>query len=151
MIWSCMTFKGMGHACKIDETLDSTLYCQILEDELMQTLNYYDLSTDKVFFQHDNDPKHTSKLTKDFLEELNIKVLSWPAQSPDLNPIEMMWNHLKKTLRERKHIYSTKEELWEAAQEELASENTDLCKKFISTMPERVQAVIKAKGGHTKY
>jgi len=151
MIWACMTFKGMGLACKIDETLDSTLYCQILKEELMQTLDYYDLSTDKVLFQQDNDPKHTSKLATNTLEELNIKTLGWPAQSPDLNPIEMMWNHLKKKLRQKKQIYSTKEELWEAAQEELALENTDLCKNFISTMPERVQAVIKAKGGHTKY
>ena len=151
MIWACMTFKGMGLAFKIDEILDSTLYCQILKEELMQTLDYYDLPTDKVLFQQDNDPKHTSKLATNTLEELNIKTLGWPAQSPDLNPIEMMWNHLKKKLREKKQIYSTKEELWEAAQEELALENTDLCKKFISTMPERVQAVIKAKGGHTKY
>jgi transposase len=151
MIWACMTFKGMGHACKIDETMDSALYCQILKDELIQTLKYYDFSIEQVIFQHDNDPKHTSNLARETLEALNLEVMEWPAQSPDLNPIEMMWNHLKKSLREKKQIYATKEELWEAAQEELALENADLCKKFISTMPERVQAVIKAKGGHTKY
>ena len=39
-------------------------------------------------FQHDNDPKHMAKATKEWLKKKHIKVLEWPSQSPDLNPIE---------------------------------------------------------------
>ena len=56
MVWGCLTSKGVGYLCRIEGTMDQHLYKSILEDDLMNTLEFYNLNPEEVFFQHDNDP-----------------------------------------------------------------------------------------------
>ncbi|GBB91525.1 hypothetical protein RclHR1_18890004 [Rhizophagus clarus] len=93
--------------------LDSELYCQILTEDFLGTLSYYDLEIYGVIFQQDNDPKHISNRTKDWFFNNGIKVLDWPAQSPDLNPIEHLWNKVDRRLRKLPVQISGKEDLWD--------------------------------------
>jgi transposase len=151
MVWGCITYSGVGYYCRIDETLDAQLYTEILRGEVMRTIRYYNMDMEEVVFQHDNDPKHTAQIAQDTLDELGLTVMDWPAQSPDLNPIEHYWSHVKRTLRDQKYIYSDIDELWEAVEGVMEVQNEDLCRDLIATMPERVQAIIMAKGGPTKY
>ena len=80
-----------------------------------------------------------------------FKVLTWPAQSPDLNPIEHLWSHLKRRLGEYERAPGGVLELWERVEQEWNKIPASVCQGLIESMPRRVEAVLKAKGGHTKY
>ena len=73
------------------------------------------------------------------------------AQSPDLNPIENLWNHLDSQVRKRKPVPRSKQELIEVVQDEWRKITIETCHHLILSMPNQIKAVIKAKGGHTKY
>jgi transposase len=150
-LWGCMTTKGVGHLARIDGGLDSKLYKKILKGELLDTLKYYGFEKAEIIFQHDNDPKHTSKKIQRWLRRSDLNVMRWPSQSPDLNPIEHLWAELKRRIQNRRQSPSNKKELWEAIEEEWESIPSDFCNKLIDTMPARIYDVIKAKGGHTSW
>ena len=77
--------------------------------------------------------------------------MSWPAQSPDLNPIEHLWSHLKRKLDGYPEPPKGIHELWERVEKVWEEIDDSVCQNLISTMPDRVQAVLKAKGGYTDY
>lgn len=150
-VWGCITSQGVGYMCRIEGRMDAELYQSILGDELMRTLTWYGLEKNQVIFQHDNDPKHKAKSTMEWLENNEIFVLDWPAQSPDLNPIEHLWNELDRRIKNQERVPSNMQELWEAIEEEWDKIEPDFCMKLIETMPERVKDVLKAKGGYTRW
>ena len=80
-----------------------------------------------------------------------MEVLSWPAQSPDLNPIEHLWYYLKQRLREYEEPAGGVEELWRRTEVEWEKIPKKVCQKLIESMPRRIAAVIRAKGVYTKY
>jgi hypothetical protein len=151
MIWGCMTAQGVGYMCKIEGMMNGELYRDILDDHLFKTINWYDLDKDDFIFQQDNDPKHKSKIVSAWFKDHHVELLDWPAQSPDLNPIEHLWSHLKRRLNAYPTQPKSIKELWERAEEEWEKIPKEVCLDLINSMPRRVAAVLKAKGGYTKY
>ena len=98
MVWGCIGWNGVGVLSEMEGRMYAEQYVAILEGELLQSMEDFGIPTDEVIFQQDNDPKYTSRRAKIWFEEQDIKLLDWPAQSPNLNPIEHTWGHLKKCL-----------------------------------------------------
>jgi len=123
------------------------VYKHILETQMLPYARYH---MPQVFmFQQDNDPKHKSRSVMDFLNGKSVELLNTPPQSPDLNPIEHMWGYVKTKLRLKKS--QNHEVLWQNIQECWEEIDSDCIGKLILSMQKRCQAVIKAKGGPTKY
>ena len=151
MVWGCMTAEGVGFATWIKRKMDSEIYQGILADELQDTMSWYGLDKNDFIFQQDNYPKHTAKSTQKWLKENEWKVLDWPAQSPDLNPIEHLWQHAKQQLALTANLPKKESDLWAEFESVWNAIDSRTCTNLIDSMPSRVQAVLKARGGHTKY
>ena len=88
MVWGCMGWNGVGQLAEVEGRMDADQYVSILKDHMLPSLKESGIPMEEVIFQQDNDPKHTSKKAKKWMEDQNLNLLDWPAQSPDLSPIE---------------------------------------------------------------
>ena len=159
MVWAAFWGSGRSDLYVLDRDFSSKKhgysaqsYIAVLDDQLPKCW-----VPGRTFMQ-DNAPIHTAKAVSDWFTEQGILVTDWPPYSPDLNPIEHVWWALKvkvlqlhpelvhcgKSESDRKRLEQAIIEAWDALPQELFD-------RLISSMPNRVAAVIKAKGWHTKY
>jgi hypothetical protein len=155
MVWGCMAANGVGRLTVCDGIVNAIKYMDILETKMVPSarslFNIQPPSTLPDFtFQQDNAPCHTANRVKAWFNEHGVDVMDWPGNSPDLNPIENLWQRLKILVAKEKPSNKTK--LIEAiikswfhiiTAQELA--------KLVESMPRRCRAVIKSKGYATKY
>ncbi len=72
IVWSCMGWEGIGYMSRIEVKMTGKVYESILKDKLMKTLEYYHQEVDDIIFQHDNNPKHTCKRVKKWIENQRL-------------------------------------------------------------------------------
>uniref|UniRef100_A0A8C5LJZ5 Transposase n=1 Tax=Leptobrachium leishanense TaxID=445787 RepID=A0A8C5LJZ5_9ANUR len=151
MLWGGFASAGTGKLQRVQGTMNSLQYQEILDDNVMQSVTNLRLGR-RWTFQQDNDPKHTSKSTRAWLQIKGWNILEWPSQSPDLNPIENLWWDLKKAVAVCKPKNVT--ELEAFAHDEWAKIPVDRCKTLVSSYAsrlKRLKTVITVKGCCTKY
>jgi len=98
MVWGCICKNGVGPLVLIDGIMRKEQYLKILQENLGGVIGKMGLAAEKCIFQQDNDPKHTSHLVKNWLLNQKFQTMKWPPQSPDMNPIENLWSHVKSQL-----------------------------------------------------
>uniref|UniRef100_A0A8C5Q5G5 Transposase n=1 Tax=Leptobrachium leishanense TaxID=445787 RepID=A0A8C5Q5G5_9ANUR len=137
-----------GRTVVIDGKMNSRVYQDILQENVRPSVRQLTLRRGWVM-QQDNDPKHTSNSTKEWLRQNKIRLLEWPSQSTDLKPIEMLWHDFKRAIHTRhpKNIATLKQ----FCEEEWSKITPDRCAGLICNYRKCLVEIIAAKGGSTSY
>lgn len=148
-IWGCFAANGVGHFVEIKGILDATKYKQLLIHHAKPSAMQLFGKNNNYIFQHDNDPKHTAKIVTNYLSNKKWETMDWPAQSPDLNPIENLWADIKRRTKDRKP--QNEKELFEIMKKAWLETEKSYLLNLISSMPRRCKAVLESKGLPIKY
>ena len=146
MVCGCFGAVKVGDLYKVKGVLNKEGYHSILQRHAIPYGQR--LIGANFLLQQDDDPKHTSKLCKNYLGKMQsagiLSVMEWPAHSPDLNAIELLWEQLDRIVR--KKCPSSQSNLWEVLQEVWGEISSDYLNKLTAIIPKVCKAVIAANG-----
>ncbi|GBC36754.2 IS630 family transposase [Rhizophagus irregularis DAOM 181602=DAOM 197198] len=144
--WGGFCIRGKTSLFCFRGIMDGKFYTKILERQIPEV---YSMLGDSWRLQQDNDPKHTSRVAKEFLKNNVPEVMDWPSNSPDLNPIENLWAIVKRNteLRRPKNL----NELDVFLHEEWVKIPNNLLINLVNSMPQRCREVIDRNGERIPY
>ena len=152
MFWECISGKYGRHRGlfweKDWENINAGSYSGIIIPIVDEILQEYP----ELIFQQDNAKGHAATFTQEVLDAAGIRVMDWPPLSPDLNPIETLWDDLKDYIQEYYlGVHSSCKRLRAAIQEAWDSISHERVRELVRSMRARCQAVIEADGWYTEY
>ena len=130
--------QGLDPLVALLDNVTAQGYVDILSTFLLPTIEDQ-FGYDHCVFQHDRAPVHTEGIVGKWLDNNNVPLMDWPAQSPDLNPIERIWDLLEGRFRARPHQLKSIPLLISALREEWAAISQETCRQLIESIPARVQ------------
>ncbi len=136
MVWGCMSTCGMGSLQKGREKHMLPSRRRLFQGR-------------PCIFQHDNARPHTASITTSWLRRRRIRVLKWPACCPDLSPIENIWRIIKRKMWQRRP--KTVEQLEACIRQEWDNIPIPKLEQLVSSVPRRLQTVIKRRGDATQW
>ncbi len=152
MVWGIFSWHTLGPLVPIEHRLNAAAYLSIVADHVLPFMTTVYPSSDG-YFQQDNAPCHKAQIISDwFLEHDNeFTLLKWPPQSPDLNPIEHLWDVMEREIRIMDVQPANLQKLRDAIISIWTNISEECFQHLVESMPRRIKAVLKAKGGPTRY
>lgn len=148
MVWGAIAYHGRSQLLRIVGNLNSTRYInEVLQPQAIPFLQ----GLPGAVFQQDNARPHVARTVKSYLDSQQVQLLPWPAYSPDLSPIEHVWDFVGRRLTRDPRPVASTDELWLRIQTIWNTLPQADIQNLFHSMPRRVAALIAARGGHTKY
>ena len=143
-VWAGISKKGTTDIAIFTGIMDSSSYQTIMKEYLMPFISRAYPQGHRLVM--DNDPKHTSKSTSEWMKANKIKHWPTPPESPDLNPIERVWAAMKYHIRRRVKP-TTKEELTQGIREFWSTVTPEMCSRYISHILKDAEVIVANDGG----
>ena len=148
MVWGAVRFGWRSNLVIVDGTLTSQRYInEILSTEVVP--HFHNHGND--IFMQDNARPHVARASLAYLQANNVARLDWPAYSPDMNPIEHLWDHLDRQVRARTPPPRNLQQLRQALIEEWNRFPQRKINRLVLSMDRRVRALTASRGSHTRY
>jgi transposase len=146
MVWGCITSSFKGPLIIFDK---GSINGDIYREHVVPIIHQFKRDILIPILMEDGASIHKAKATQELYQKLGILQMIWPANSPDLNPIESVWRLIK--YRVGKRFPKTEAEVRQYIQEEWEKITVQDFQHYVSSMRERCEAVIAANGGPTKW
>ena len=150
MFWGCIGYNFIGPLIEIKGSLDAKLYISHVLETFFSSFWKKKRKKNLIFMQ-DNAPCHRAKKVMKWFGQKKIKVLEWPPQSPDINPIETLWDKLLRSVREMEIQPKNLSEFRGILIQKWANIPIEEIKQLYRGLPKRMAALRIAKGNATKY
>ena len=151
MVWGAINHNLRSRLVICDGNLTARRYVdEILRPVLIPLLRRQP-NANQLTFQHDNARPHSAAFTTNFLRQNGVDVMDWPSLSPDLNPIEHLWDELGRRIRRRQRPPQTLRELRQALEQEWDNIPRATIRRLCRSMPSRLRECLGNNGGHTRY
>ena len=131
----------------VQGNLNAQCYVKLLNNNLLPFMQNFGPG---LTFQHNNARPHTALVTANFLAQNNVNILPWLPLSPDMNPIEHIWDELGRRARTN-HQMNNVQDLTQALQLEWQALPNVLIRHYVNSMRWRIRACIASNGSHTRY
>ena len=151
MLWGCIAFGKLGPLIQVDTKLNSRNYISGILEPFLPFWRRFARGKRDSYYMQDNAPCHKGKVVTEWLGKKKIKVLDWPPQSLDLNPIEYVWDVLLKRVRKRRNQPNSLKQLSLALKEEWHKLPVETINQLIASLHRRLSEVKSQKGMATKY
>ena len=152
MVWGAVCANGRSSLQVMgeQEVINAARYQEILKRFKSENVRQL-VGQASWILLHDRAPAHRAQSTKQWLKENKFRAFDdFPANSPDLNIIEEVWNIMKKRLYAHR-VFASKKVLEQAVRRMWRSIGQEKIMVLVQSMPHRIQACIDQQGGHTKY
>lgn len=150
MLWGCFKGTKIGRCVILGGNMDARRYVNIISKHGMEAIDQFECGSNFIWM-HDNAPAHNAKISKNAIKIFGWKLMNWPPNSPDLNPIENLWAIMKRRIYDGQY-YASKDvlqdrifQIWDDLDGDLVLEN------LIRSMPTRMKKVLEMNGAPIDY
>ena len=150
IVWGCFSF------CKMDlYVLNGTMTGQKYRDNIIRDIVVPHFDNDRLatrpLFMDDNARPHRARIVSDYLRQESIDSIPWPAMSPDMNPIEHLWDDIGRKINDRVPACQNLQELCDALVQDWQSIPLRTLRHLVQSMRRRVDELFRKRGGYTRY